>query len=363
MDTIQATPSEGAESVTDRLEALFARNEAGDSQEPATPYEGAGSEETPAKADGTEGQSDDDAGDTPDGTEDSTDSDADQLEVDADVLAAALGLDAGSFSVADDGKLTFTTKVDGQESQTTLQDLIKSYQLEGHVNKRSMELAEQRKALESEAATMRGQLSSQIKQANVVVGLFAENLKSQHDSIDWKTLRVSNPAEYAALQADFQQRYHELHQLHENVAAMTKQQEAEDAAKAEEEHNAFVLKEFKALVDTIPAWRDPAVSKAESLEIMDFLKTRGFSDAEVSKLVDHRHILLVRDALAYQKAAKNSQEVVEKLKDKTTKILLKPGSRNTNADKRTQSRQEQRAKVRKAGGTVDAVASALLDRM
>lgn len=353
--TIEATQSTGAESIESRIESRLS----GDAQSTSSTPPAEATQPDVDQATQLDTQNPPE----PDQPDKSTDDDAEQVELDAETLASMFGLDPSSVLISDDGKLAFKTKVDGQEGQTTLADLVKSYQLEGHVNKRSMELAEQRKAFEQEAAAAKQLLTERTQQAEAVVGLLSKQLNDEYQSINWNALRQANPAEYAALQYDFQQRGQAIEGITSNLQAMVQQQQAQAKAESDANYGKRLVGEFQALVDKIPAWKDPKVAQAESSELMGFLKESGFNDDEVNDLIDHRHILLVRDAMAYRKNSAAAGEVTDKIKKKLAIPVLKAGSRQTNADKQRLTTLAAKKALRASGGSVDAAASLLFDRM
>src|SRR5579863_8416559 len=62
--------------------------------------------------------------------------------------------------------LHVTTKIDGVETQVPLADVLKSYQLEGHVNNKSIEISAQKAQFEQERQAARTLFQQQIQQNN-----------------------------------------------------------------------------------------------------------------------------------------------------------------------------------------------------
>ena len=136
MDQETSTPT-GGESTLDRLEALLSSEDA--PQEPSEPIESV-SEDEPAPEPETEG------------AEKQDDETPNEYQL-ADV-AKLLGAEESALDVDEDGSILVKTKIDGQEGKVKFADLVKSYQLQGHVDKQVREAAEIRKQAQEQAQQM-----------------------------------------------------------------------------------------------------------------------------------------------------------------------------------------------------------------
>lgn len=342
-ETTEATPTGADVSIEDRLlERLDPK------PDDATPSEDAPTGETQDEPEATAEETADDA--------------TDQVELDASELASMFGLDQSQVSVSDDGKLKIRVKIDGQESEATLAELVKGYQLEGHVNRKSMELADQRKALEAQAAQQQTALAQQAQQAAFLLQTAEQQLIGEYQAIDWQRLRRENPAEYSAAQLDYNQRARQIEAMKEQALSITGQYDAEAQEKQKQAHAAILQQEHSALMDALPEWKDSEAAKQGKGEMVAFLREVGFTPEEIGSIVDHRSVLLIRDAMAYRKAAKSTDVTAKQLK-KVVKPVLKPGAVQTKAEAARKQSTEARATLRKMGGNTDSVAALLLDRM
>ena len=301
--------------------------------------------------------------DEPEATAEETADDApDQVELDASELASMFGLDTNQVSVSDDGKLKIRVKIDGQESEATLAELVKGYQLEGHVTRKSMELADQRKALEAQALQQQTALAQQAQQAAFLLQTAEQQLIGEYQSIEWQRLRRENPAEYSAAQLDYSQRARQIEAMKEQALSITGQYDADAQAKQAQAYEAHLEAEKTALLEAVPEWKDEAKAEAGKAEIVTFLRESGFTPEEIGSIGNHKALLLIRDAMAYRKAAKSTDVTAKQLK-KVVKPVLKPGAVQTKAEAARKQSTEARATLRKMGGNVDSVAALLLDRM
>ena len=90
--------------------------------------------------------------------------------------------------------------------------------------------------------------------------------------------------------------------------------------------------ERQALLKACPEWTSEATATKEKQAIAADLKARGYTDADIQGLSDHKAVLLARDAMLYRqmKAAANTTEKQVRQAPK----IIKPGTsapRNTNA--------------------------------
>lgn len=95
-------------------------------------------------------------------------------------------------------------KVDGEEHDATLADLIKINQLEGHVNRKSIELSDHQKAFEAEVQKTRGEWQQRVSMAGQFLDSQEAQIQAQAQQINWQQLAQQDPAQYSALYLQFQ---------------------------------------------------------------------------------------------------------------------------------------------------------------
>ena len=312
METESST-STGGESTLDRLEALLSAEDA--PQEPSDPQQEAKQADVPATEPDPEDAPEQD-GETPN-------------EYQLADVAKLLGADESLLDVADDGSVMVKTKIDGEEGKVKFADLIKSYQLQGHVDKQVREAADMRKQAQEYAQAVQQQ--TQVQQA--VVGKIAEakvieQQLAQYQGINWNALEDSDPVQAMRLQRQFG----ELKQAYQ--AKVDEVNQAQNYVQQQKsQHTAASLEtERQALMKACPEWSSEAVATKEKQAITADLLSRGYSERDIQGLSDHKAVLLARDAMLYrqQKAAGSTTEKLVRQAPKITK----PGStasRNTNA--------------------------------
>lgn len=223
-------------------------------------------------------------------------------------------------------------KIDGETRTIPLKDVIKSFQLEGHVNNKSMELANAKRAFETEQQTIRQTLQQQLERNETLGNLAMQSLNADYQRVDWNRLRAEDPAQYAATFADFQQRQQNIQNYLGQINAQ-KQQEAQNQQVALGEQ---LKLEQQRLLDARPEWRDQAVFKKDSDQMKSVAKKYGFTDAELSSVIDHRYLLLLDRAARYE-ALQAAKPAATKLVREAPK-MAKPGTR-TNRDPKQAAKQ------------------------
>lgn len=101
-------------------------------------------------------------------------------------------------------------KIDGEDKDTTLADVLKINQLEGHVNRKSIELSDKQKAWEGEVAQARQQWQQRMSLADQFLGTQEARLNQQFQQVNWQQLAAQDPALYSSTYLQFQQAAQQL---------------------------------------------------------------------------------------------------------------------------------------------------------
>ena len=284
-------------------------------------------------------------------------------EDDDQTLAAALGLPDDALEYDEEGNVVFNAVIDGEATKVKMHDLVKSYQLEGHVNKKSMQLESDRREFETTRDKAYDHLTQKITVANNLIGAVEQQLMGELQGIDWDTLRATDPAEWAATRQYYTERVQWLQQLKTQTGSMQKGLTEEQQKAQQDKYNAFMQGEVQKMIQDNPAWKDQAVMAKEVGEVGKFLVDKyGFTPEEIANHMDARMMRMVRDAMQFA----NGKDTLKtkKVPDNVPKFRT-PGQQNANRRDTTKARQvkAQKEAIRKSGGSVDAIAASLVDRM
>jgi len=185
-----------------------------------------------------------------------------------------------------------TVKVDGKEIQVPLEELVKGYQREADYTRKTMSLAEQRKAAEAEFEAVRGER----EQYRQTLGTLQQQIQQTEPKIDWAKLQEENPGEWTRqrlLQIDRQTALQNIEAERQRIAGL-QQEEADKGLQAR------LSEESTKLVAAIPEWKDEKKASAEKAELVKFAATLGFSPEEVANVTDHRAIVMLRRAYQHE---------------------------------------------------------------
>jgi len=186
--------------------------------------------------------------------------------------------------------------VDGEP--VTIGELKRRGLREADYTRKTMALAEDRKTLRSTVET-EVLASVQADRDRYQQGLkqLTDALQSLQGEPDWDQLHKELPAEeFLKRKADWEvsQSHLERLQRHQDQEART----AEDAR--QQQYQQYIRAEQDKLKAALPEWEDTAKAKAEGERLVAVAKQYGFSEQEVRAIVDHRAILLLRDAMKYR---------------------------------------------------------------
>lgn len=255
-------------------------------------------------------------------------------------LADGLGWDMEKIS-----NLKIKTKVDGEEGEATLKDLLASYQIQGHLTKKSMALSDERKAWDEARQQEQRTIQEKAQKLEAGYAMASHMLNNEFAGIDWQQLQRDDPIEFNSKYIQWQQHHGRLQQLADAIA-QNRETQMQAQRQAFEQHREA---EKERIVATFPTWADEAEKSKEWGEILSHAKEYGFTEDQVNEVFDHRVIRLLRDAKEYAKLKKSAPQTAKKLK--LAPKMVKPGS----SSKAEKSKTEQlKSRLAKSGSVDDA---------
>ena len=248
----------------------------------------------------------------------------------------------------------YTVKVDGEEVEVTLDELQSGYSRQQAYTKRSMELAEQRKAFEAEQAETRQIRDAYAQQLDQ---LAAQIQQTTQQEPDWRALaETMSERDLFLYKADWDQQK----EYQKQVQAEQQRIAAEKSREQEQELRKHLEVQRTDMLNRIPAWQDEDVREAERREVITYAQKRiGFSEEEIANASDARAIELLYKAWQWDQL----QEKNPAAKKRTRKApkMAKAGRPKTKREVASRSRQEARKRFESAG-TVDAAVEYLMGR-
>jgi len=241
----------------------------------------------------------------------------------------------------------YKVKVDGEEIEVGLDEALQGYQRTADYTRKTQALAEQRKALEAEQERVRAERS----QYDQALEWAKKQLESQQKEPDWARLESEDPIEFLKQKELWRERKEQLQAVEAERAKVAEQQRAEFAAAMQKK----LHEENEKLLGVFQDWRKAEKRTEAQAKLLEYGKKLGFSEAELAQVYDHRAIVMLEKARAYDELMAKGQQ---KLKEAPAKspAAAKPGT----VSSRQVNRELADAKARlKQSGKVGDAADAL----
>lgn len=282
-------------------------------------------------------------------------------ELEASDLATIFGVDPNQIAVNDEGQVSVKTKVGEEIANVPLADLIKNYQIEKAITKKGQALSDERKNFETERDGLRDKYTQAIQGAVGLVTAMEQQLLSGFNTVDWNKLRVDNPAEFAAKNAEFQNARMQIENIKQHVAGQAKQYAEELNQQKLNDLQKIVEKEQALLVEAIPEFGDVTKAEETKNKLWGYLTTTyKFSEQDLSQVFDHRLIVLANKAMLFDQLQQKGSEAVKTIR-KLPKVL-KPGSQAQRSNQQDEARKKKIIKLKQSGKT-EVLQDILLDRL
>lgn len=235
-------------------------------------------------------------------------------------------------------------KINGEELEKPLDEVIALAQQGLDYTKKTQEVAEQRKALEEYAQTVKVQeevFMQQVQLQNALIGDVAEltavdKQLAQFNDVNWQELSDNDFVEAQKLFFTFNQLQQKRSTLATELEAKAQQVQQNQAKRMQEQ----IERGKEILAKEIPNW-----SRETTQELITIGKDYGFTDDELGTIIDPRHVKVLHDAMQWRKLQKNS---VVKNKVSQAKPVVKPGAKDTKQEA-TSAKRQVRDALRKTG--------------
>ena len=204
---------------------------------------------------------------------------------------------------------TFTVKAAGEEKQVTLDELKKSYQLGSDYTKKTQEIAEQRKVIETEAKAIieARQVRDEYSQKLQAVQQFLVGSNDSRE--DLAAMKENDPIGYAVKVAEMTEKKEQLQLVQAEQQRIAQQQQADRSAQMQR----IVEQESQKLAQSLPEFSDKVKGEQIKNDIRSYGKSVGFTDEELSQVYDSRQVLTIHKAMMYDKLVKSKPGMKKKV--------------------------------------------------
>jgi hypothetical protein len=210
----------------------------------------------------------------------------------------------------------YRVKVDNEELEVDLDELIKGYSRTSDYTKKTQSLAEQRKQVEAEQVRIQeaARLRDQYAQRLQVI----EQMLTQPEE-DLSGLKDTDPIGYAVKMAERVEREKQLAAVRMEQQQVMARQQMEQQAHLHK----HLSQEQERLKAALPEFADEQKAASLRSELRGFANSLGFSEQELSQVYDHRAIVALYKAMQYDKLMQGKPQATKKVSEAPK--MLKPG--------------------------------------
>jgi len=220
----------------------------------------------------------------------------------------------------DDTPTVYSVKINGEDHEVTEDELIKGYSRQADYTKKTQELSQYRAQLDQAAQFYQTEVAATQEARQQYINSLAQGVQislsslQEFENIDWERLKAEDKEEYLTKRDDFREAQNSVQKLKQTHTQEAQKQNAEQ----QNQFQNWAQTEHQKLVSILPDWGDPVKQKAIAGELRQFAASKGFAEEELAQLFDHRSILILMQAKAWE----DDQRKVKTVKSK--KIKNKP---------------------------------------
>lgn len=240
-----------------------------------------------------------------------------------------------------------TVKIDGRDVEVRLSELKNGYQRQADYTKKTMEVAEQRKAADAERTKAFQERQAYAANLQRMQAQLEGTLQEQQQNIQWEKLLAEDPVEYLKQRHLAESRQAQLNQVLAEQQRVGSQMQAE----AEQVRRTHLQAQQQELLAKLPHWADETKAKAEKTALREYLLKEGYDPSTVDSLSNARDVLTARKAMLYDQIMGKAEVAAKKVSTLPTKVL-QPGKGDANLDRRSSAYQ----RLGKTGRVEDAAA-------
>lgn len=211
----------------------------------------------------------------------------------------------------------YSVKVDGEEMEVGLDELVKGYSRQSDYTRKTQELASERNKMvemQQQWANEISQTQAERQQYIETLGQFAETSASglaQFQNIDWENLRQTDPISFITKREEMREAQENIQKINSEREQALQAQEAQ----LQQARQMAVQEEYKRLVEAVPEWADSEKRTKLASELTSYASDQGFTQEELKELIDHRSMIVLMKAQKYD-ALQKSDVKAKKLKNK-----------------------------------------------
>ena len=236
---------------------------------------------------------------------------------------------------------SYTVKVDGSELTVTLDELLRGYQREADYTRKTSELSLEKSKYNDLMQQSQGEINNKLSKLTELTSMAQQELQAEYSNINFEKLYEDDPTEAARLE-------HKMRKRAENLGRIQEETKANQA----HEFQKYLQDQQHKVSSLVPEFNDPDKASKLKSDMRKYLSGLGYGDQEINSVYDARQVLLIKDAMTYDKLRKANPKVTKKVA-KAPRVV-KPGVAKTKADELAQRRRDKLSRLKKSGQIKDA---------
>ena len=188
---------------------------------------------------------------------------------------------------------SYTVKVDGSEMEVTLDELLRGYQREADYTRKTSELSLERSRYNDMMQQSQSEINQKLSKLTELTSAAQQELQNEYSNIDFEKLYEDDPAEAARLEHKMRKRAENLQQI-----------QRETQENQMNEFQRYIQEQQAKVATLIPEFADPAKASKMKSDMRTYLTKLGYNDKEIASVYDSRQVMLIKDAMAFDKLKK-----------------------------------------------------------
>ena len=235
-----------------------------------------------------------------------------ETQISTEELAQIFGSEDNPFDVNEEGRVIVRTQIDGKSGTAELSDLVRSYQVQGHLDNKSREVSKQQEALKAQAEQAEKAAKDKIDQLETLAHVAWGELNREYQAVNWDELRNYDNTEFLAKRAEYQDRQAAIAAMYQSVAE-----------EKEKRDQTFAAEQKAKLTEVMPEWADESKAKAEVEKVEKYMADLGLNEENFGQVNHHQAVIAFRKAMLYDEMQKKKPETKNLVK-KAAKVS-RPG--------------------------------------
>jgi predicted transcriptional regulator len=247
-----------------------------------------------------------------------------------------------------DQEMLYTVKIDGVEEKWTLEELKRDASGQKAINNRFQEIAKIRKEFEQKEAEVAKQIQSSLDLADRLQknGMTPPTQPNSEDYSD-------DPIGYMQAKILFDEAKSEYDQTMYQVQVQRQQQELQQQQAQAQAEQTYLQEQAAILIERIPEIADPEKGDAIKKALSDTGVAYGFSEQEMSMVVDARYIDALNDARKWRNLV--SKRKATQSKGGKARPVVKAGTKKQKSSGVEVARNKAQQRLAKTGSIEDAI--------